>query len=479
MNIKNIFQRVWHSPTLMTWGSFAVKSINAVLILPLVLHKFTPEETAVWLLFLLFQNLLNLTDVGFTQSFSRSIAYAFGGADDLDYVFKSAESEKNSGPNWGLIGKIYKVMDRVYVYTSSFAFILMLTIGTYYMYGSINAIPGGKTQYWIAWGIMVTTSPFIVYGIKFKTYLIGTNRIAFVKRIDMLLATATTFCSIAIIIFAPSILWIVVNTQFWLVVTVIRDYMVIHKDKNLQANRHVKYEKRLFPFIWNSSWRSAIGLIGSYGIQQFTGIYFAQESHSPTAVASYLLSLRIMNTIVDFSRAPFYSKMPRLNALRAQGKQKELVNSAKKGMQITIGVFVLIVLIVGLFHGPILKLIKSKTEFVSNDVWALMCLAFFFERYGALHIQFYSITNTIIWHITNLVTGAIMLVLIFAGYKSFGIYILPLAMLISNIAFYSWYSAYRSYREFKMKFWQFERYILLIPGFSLVVYYLATILIKW
>lgn len=475
MEFKKLLNRVFNSPTLMTWGSFFIKAINAVLVLPLVLSKFPSDEVGIWLLFLLIQNLINLTDVGFTQSFSRAIAYAYGGAKDINHVFVSDSDNALSSPNWPLIAKILKVMNKVYVITSLTALGLMLTVGTYYIYKPIHQI-ANSAPYWNAWMIITACSPFVIYGIKYTTYLVGTNRIAFVKRIDMGFSTMSVLCSICIILFAPSIFWIVVNTQFWLLANVLRDYLIVKKDKNLREHKNVAYDKALFPIVWNSSWRSAIGMIGSYGVQQFTGIYFAQGGNTPIVVA-YLLSLRIMNTVVDFSRAPFYSKLPVLSALRAQGSNSQLLAVAKKGMIITVVTFTGAVILIGLLHTPILHLIKSKTSFVDNRVWALMCIAFLLERYGALHIQLYSITNKIIWHKANVMTGLLTILIIVAFHKTLGIYVFPIAMIISNGLFYSWYSASHSYKEFKMPFWSYEKYILLTPGIALILYFVSTLFI--
>lgn len=452
----------------MTWGSFGVKLINNLVILPFILSHFLQSEVAVWLLFLMIIGLVTLCDFGFAGSFSRAISYAMGGAKTLDYVFKKNNTAGENNPNWKLIGKIYKAMGHVYIYISGIAFVVILVGGTFFIYKPINAIPNNH-PYWVAWVIIVISTPVVIYGIKYSTYLIGVNKIAFVKRLDMIFSMASVVCSVIIIVYFKSILWIIVNNQFWMTVNVFRDYQVVKRDKNLMNNLDVSAEKDTYNIIWNSSWRTALGLISSYGITQFTAIYYAQLGNS-AMVASYLLSLKIITTVVDFSRAPFYSKIPVLSLLRAQGRDKELIDMAKKGMIITIGVFTVIVIGVGFFHAPILKLIHSKTSFVSNEVWALMCLAFLFERYGSLHIQLYSLTNHVIMHTSNIITGIIVCICIIAGASRLGIYIYPLSMIVANGLFYSWFTAMHSYKEFKMSFFKFERFILLIPGATLILY---------
>jgi hypothetical protein len=87
-----------------------------------------------------------------------------------------------------------------------------------------------------------------------------------------------------------------------------------------------------------------------------------------------------------------------------------------------------------------------------------MIFAYFFERYGALHLQFYSITNDIVWHIANGVSGIIFIGLsfVFAAVLRIGIISFPLALIISSLSFFAWYSAGKSYKYFNLDFPGFE-----------------------
>jgi hypothetical protein len=99
-----------------------------------------------------------------------------------------------------------------------------------------------------------------------------------------------------------------------------------------------------------------------------------------------------------------------------------------------------------------------------------MGLSMFAERYGAMHIQLYSTTNHIIWHIANGVSGVIYLIVVLILFKQIGVYSFPLGTLISYLGFYCWYSAMHSYRAFGLDFWTFERSTMLIL-FIFVLFY--------
>ena len=83
--MRAVLSRAWHSPTLMTWGSLLVRLAGVVVILPIVLRRFSPPEVAVWQLFASLMTLVLLMDLGLSPTFSRLLAYARGVAslDDM------------------------------------------------------------------------------------------------------------------------------------------------------------------------------------------------------------------------------------------------------------------------------------------------------------------------------------------------------------------------------------------------------------
>jgi hypothetical protein len=103
-----------------------------------------------------------------------------------------------------------------------------------------------------------------------------------------------------------------------------------------------------------------------------------------------------------------------------------------------------------------------------------MISAYFLERYGALHLQFYSITNDIVSHIANGVSGIIYIGLsfVFVALIGLGILSFPLALIISNISFFSWYSARKSHKYFNLDFPGFEYRTSFYPLLLMVVYIL-------
>ncbi len=200
----------------------------------------------------------------------------------------------------------------------------------------------------------------------------------------------------------------------------------------------------------------------TYGLVQASGVIYAQLGETKR-VASYLLALRIVQVISTFSQAPFYTKLPQLAMLLSQGKHRQQQVIARRGMTLSYWAYAVAFVAMTLFADPVLTLIGSNTNFVEPELWAILGLAFFIERYGAMHLNLYGTTNHIVNHIANGVTGVIFILFSWLLYERLEVLAFPVALLAGFLGFYTWYSAMHSYRMFNIPIWQFEKITVLPP----------------
>jgi hypothetical protein len=100
----------------------------------------------------------------------------------------------------------------------------------------------------------------------------------------------------------------------------------------------------------------------------------------------------------------------------------------------------------------------------------LFAFSTYFERFGAMHIQLYSTTNHIIWHLANGISGIIYIALVLPLYILFGVYAFPLGQIIANLMFYDWYSIKHSKDAFNIKIYDFEKTTSLPPFLFLCIF---------
>lgn len=479
---KKLFKfikKYWDSPTLNTWLSYSTKALSLFLVLPLLLHSFTPAQVALWYLFSTVISLQTLADMGFKITFTRMIAYGVGGAKDIAN-YTSGDVETHGSPNWELVGKVFSLMRHIYKRTTLFFLLLLVTIGSWSLIKPVSQVDN-QLQAWLAWGVIVVISCLKIYGDIFSNYLEGLNKIAIVRRWEAITSIGAIFTSIIVLYYLKSLLWLVVANQAWVLINLIRDIILCHKvDNGVYKQLSVKqpFDKALFKRIWAPAWRSGISGLMSNGLSNITSIIYAQIGSSGS-VAGYLLALRIINQIRDISAAPFYSKIPLFAQLRAQNRMSELINKAKRSMFLSNMLFIIGAITFGLTAKYILSVMHSKVSFIDQQLWITLTVAYLIHRYGAMHIQLYSISNHIISHIADGISGVIFIVVVVALLHKLDLYAIPIGMIAGYLGFYAWYAGMHSYRFMRTKFFQFEVGASGLPFCILIIYVLINVVTKF
>jgi hypothetical protein len=106
--------RLWHSPTIMSWGSIVARLLSFAVVLPLLLRRLTAPEVAVWYVLTSIQAIQAVADLGFGPTFSRAFAYALGGATGLGIKPVFAKPTRSAAPNWPLLARIRSTARAVY-----------------------------------------------------------------------------------------------------------------------------------------------------------------------------------------------------------------------------------------------------------------------------------------------------------------------------------------------------------------------------
>lgn len=456
------FRRGYNSPTLNTWASFLVKTSSTLIVLPLVLVKFGEGDVALWLLLSSIITFQLLFDMGFSPTFIRYIAYSRGKAKSTGRIVDVTYSTQ----------ELVFVMSQAYKWIGAIVFFCMLLLGTLVVEGPIlqsSSVDLG----WYVWGLMVACSPVYLNGLKYSAYMQGVERIHDLRRWETIVGIFNLSTQLLIVSVSGEVLYLIICHQFWLLVSVCLNFYLSRKfGYSIDNNMKGQVANRVWLDMRPRFWRSIVGVFMSQGLFHGSG-FFVVNAVSDSVAASYLLALRVISLISVVSQAPFYTKIPFYSRLWSSGAKREIADSAQRSMAISYFCYVAAVTIVLVFGDEILELIGSGTSLPTSSFWMLLSAAFLLERYGAMHLQLYSISNDILWHIANGITGLLMIVIALVLYPLYGVLGLPLAMLGAYGAFYTIYCSYHSYREYSLKFLVFEKKSFLPPLVILLGVYIT------
>lgn len=471
--LNKTYRYLIDSPTIMTWFSFGSKPISFLLLLPLILTKFSKPEIALWYLFSTFISFQILADFGFYNTFVRIISYSLsGGCNSVqDLVNLESKSRKIDKPNLTLTGDIIGTMKYVYGWLTLIAIIVLICCSPL-LSRSIN-LTNKIEEGWFAWIFIIIGSTFNFAGRKFTNFLLGQNKVALVRKWEGVFSVAALVSNIVVVYWFQSLVLLVFTNQIWLVIGFFRNRYLANNNKYLSYSyfKSYKFNKEIFKITWPLAWKSGFSSFSSEGTSYISGIFYAQYGNAEQ-IAIYLFALRIMTIIRSFALAPFYSKIPLLSSLRGKNNVKMWEITAQRSMLIASFVMVVGIIGFGILGNYYFVAIKSSIKFPDKVLWLSLGFAFMLHRYGAMHTQLYTTLNKVNSHISDFISSIIMFAFWFIFHEKFAILVFPYGMIVSYLSFYVWYSAYFSYKHINMSVLKFEYKANLFPFILFFLYIL-------
>ena len=456
--MKTLGWRLWHSPTFTTWGSLGVRLASVVLLLPFVLVRFSPEEVAVWQLITALFMLGLILDYALAPTFTRLMSYARAGlapAQMGKLLPGAGRGAVDTAAADASMVAVFGTMRWLYPRLAVLVLALLSTLGTWGLVTPINHLSHPAAA-WLAWCIVLISFYVALWGGCYSAALQGMDSIAPVRRWEIAFGAVQVSNCLVVLWLGGGLLQLIATYQVWTVIGVLRNRFLLSRLHPALTAAPRRPDPAVLDAARSPAWRSLAGVLFSQGVIQFSGIYYAQTL--PAAeVASYLLGLRLIMIVSQFSQAPFYTKLPNMAQLHAAGQPAAVLRAAASGMRRAHWVFAAGAVLAALVSPWMLGLVHSRTAFLPAPTFALLALAFWFERLGAMHIQLYSLTNHVLWHIANGVTGLSMCLITVVLVPVLGLMAFPLAMALSYLGFYCPFALIHSRRAFVPKLWRFER----------------------
>ena len=441
----------------MSWGSLSVQLIGVIVILPLVLRSLPVEEVSLWLLFSSITIVINLADFGFRPTLIRMIAYSHAG--DSQVLHGKLIGQPSGGYSLtDVVCAMRCIYNRLFYITLAISSI----VGTAFIISPVAHLSNPLVG-WGAWAIVSITGSVALRGGMYSAFLHGSNNVALCQRWELICTVPAILASVGVLIAGGGVLELVLASQLGTLLKVFASRKLafnISPTSLWCSTARVNHE--VMRSTWSAAWRSGIGIFITSATLQGTGIAYAQFAPAEKA-ASYLLALKMLQILSNFSNVPFYSQIPYFSKLYAQDKIELLISRSIHAMFKSNWIYFLGIVGVAVFGDDILIFWESNISLLSNDYFLLMSIAFLLERIGAKHLQMYSLSNHILWHVVNGVTGIIMFFGMIFIYCWVGFVGILLGMLIAYLIFYLPYSMWLNYRFFDLEFIKVDFYSSFIP----------------
>jgi hypothetical protein len=468
--INEIIKKSWNSATLMTWGNLLSSSGKLLILTPLILVNYNINEVAFWYLLLTINSFAIVVDFGFYPTFSRIISFVFYGLSEVSDISDKSRISKDKKPNWGFMEKVYGTINSTYFFLS-FAVTIVIFLGSFNAINTVIQRSSEESTLWIAYGVFLLSVVFSFFARRSDTVIIGTNHVALINRWNIINNLANSLSSILIVYFGYGIQWLAVNQLFFSILLIIRNYYIeiYICDGRFKKFKLFNFDVQIFKWVWNPAWKSGVGILASTGLTQVTGLIYTTMSTS-AELASYLITLKLVTTISQFSQAPFYSKTPIFSGLRVRNKISELSSKTMLAISRSLLVFVIGISSLFFFGDYLLKLIGSETVLEAPTLIIFMGFVWFFERHHAMHAQIYSTTNKIPFYKMLIITGLINICLMYILVPLIGVWGFPVSLGLSNLSINNWWNVKISLKSINQNFWNYFSKSALVPLLILIFF---------
>ena len=416
-----------------------------------MLNNLTAEELGLNYLMYTVSSLVFLLDFGFVYQFGRNFTYVYSGAQRL--LKEGTElSHENSEINYKLLSTLLKTVRYVYAILSVVCFILMITLGTIYIYHSTDGFTLVKYSLpiWIVFSISVY---FNIYFCYYNSLLTGSGKIK-EYNIATILSKLIYLIIAFILLYQGCGLFSIVIANF-ISPFVQRWYSHVcfyTPDLKSKLIKDIKYSevKELFLIIWYNSKKLGIHCLGNYAIGNantfLIGLFLPLH-----VVASFGLMKQLISTILNIAQIPYITYQPQLAAY----KISNLNSNLKKLTLQTMGAYWILMLgccILFILLAPfVLNLIDSKTELPNYSIMIIYIIAMLLEGNHNNCTTLITIFNKVPYVKANLITGLIIILLmvISLNFTNYGLFGVVFIHFICQLVYNNWKWPLYAYNELK------------------------------
>lgn len=426
---------------LWNYAATFLKLASQALLLPLILTMMSSEKVGIYVVFITINSFALLLDFGFNSSFTRNVTYVFSGVKSLKKQGYEKKINNKNYIDYALLKGLISVMRRFYLVLSLILFVLLITLGSFYISFLTQDYQGDINEVYIAWIILIIVNTYNTYTLYYGALLLGKGLVKKSKQITIAGQLVFLFFSASLIILGYGL--IAIFTAQGLSIIIIRflskkafftDQII--KDLKLISNRS---NREIFNSIYPNSLKIGITSLGAFMVHRSTiiigSLYISLED-----IASYGITLQIITVVSGLAGIYTSTYLPKINELRIRDNIVEIKKIYLKGQFIVILSFLLgsfFILVLGEWT---LNLLQSSTSLLSSSLIIFMLIFSLLETNHSVAGHILLTKNEVPFFKASILSGlgVIFLLLIFLNNTSLGLFSLILAPGIAQAIYQNW-----------------------------------------
>lgn len=386
---------------------------SSLLILPFILDYLSPDELGINYLMNAFSGFVLLIDFGFAVQFSRSFTYLFSGAQSIQKIGLSQNSDYSGEINYKLVYTLIESSKYVYRRISLIALFFMSTIGSFYIYKITNNY-STINNIFLIWLIFSISLFFNIYFSFYEGLLKGKGMIKELNQIVVFSRVVQIGLTLLLLRFEFGLLGVVLaNFIYPFLSRFLMVKLFYTKDiKELFSNLFVNKSDLLevINLIWYNSKKLGAVFVGSFLINKISfivaGYYLPLKD-----IASYGLMEQLFSVVVSISLIYFNTHIPMFSYFRVNNNTKELLNTFALSVAIFSFLFLIGTSFVILFSNSLIHFINSDVSIPPVFILILYSCILFLEQNHSLFASFLVTKNVVPFVYPSLISGVVILVI--------------------------------------------------------------------
>ncbi len=411
------------------------------LLLPFLMHFIESDFLGLWYVYLSLGGIVVLFDFGFNPTFARNIAYCWSGASRLSS--EGVIYSQNNQPNYGLMRKVIKTCQTIYLIISLIALFVLLTVGSVYIYFiSTNIFNNSVIISWIIYSVAVFLNLYYGY---YATFLRGVGAVSQYNKINVMARLAQIVISILLLIWGWGIIG--VSIAYLLYGFILRFFskqeFYRHQDLGVRLKEHseevsAKDIKELFCTVWHNAWRDGIVAVSNYCAGQASTL-IASTVLSLTETGIYSISVQLITAIATIAAGLYTAYQPAMQSAYANNnvaESRRLMSLAMVTYNLLFWGGTIGLMIIGI---PILKVVKPDYVYDKLVILGIAIYNFFYKR-QTYYASFISNTNRVPYMLAYIISSisGIVASIVLVCYLEMGVWGLIIGQFVPQLVYNCW-----------------------------------------
>lgn len=419
-----------------------LKIAASSLLLPFILKLMPSETVGIWSVFVTVNSLIILLDFGFNPSFARNITYTFSGVQNLQSKGYSLNDVQDiSGIDYGLLKGIISAMKWFYLRVAAILFLLLSTVGTYYIYNLLKKYHGDHQEVYIAWALLCIINSFNLSSLYYDSLLQGKGLIKQSRQI-VIISQIVYLVVAVILIFAGKGLIAIVAAQGSSVIIVrwlSHRLFFSQATKTLIAEAYTRSRTEILQAVYPNALKAGLTTFGGVMVQR-SAIIIGSLYLSLEQIASYGITMQIIALIAGLSGIYINTYQAKIVQLRIKDDKKSIKNIYIKGQFVFMATYTITGSFLLLFGNLVLNTIGSQTQLLPS-LALLAALFLSFEQTNFLIAgNILSTKNEIPFFKSSIVAGIVIVIGLIVSFVFFEstLWVLLVIPIIIDLTYQAW-----------------------------------------